>query len=94
MVLVYIKKFSDPKKFFEEIYLEKSKSLHGIVPSVTKKHMECMSFSKNLFKYLETIGQVDKKFIVAYDTSKDLVLLFDQHAVHERVRLEELMNGK
>lgn len=61
---------------------------------MTKKHIESMSFSKDIFKNLEIIGQVDRKFIVAFDTSKDLVLLFDQHAVHERVRLEELMTGK
>lgn len=49
-----------------------------------------MSFTKNLFMNLEVIGQVDKKFIATLDKTKNLILLFDQHAVHERVRLEEL----
>jgi DNA mismatch repair ATPase MutL len=38
---------------------------------------------------IHVIGQLDKKFILASVGSK--LLAFDQHAVHERIRLEELM---
>ena len=53
------------------------------------------------------IGQVDKKFIGAtmpYDgegggnacgrNRSRLLVLFDQHAVHERIRLETLIKGQ
>ncbi|KAJ3648441.1 hypothetical protein Zmor_020245 [Zophobas morio] len=84
----------DPKKFFEEIYLEKSKLIENSIPNITKcarhRGFENMSFTKSIFKNLEVIGQVDNKFIAALEKTKNLVLLFDQHAVHERVRLEEL----
>ena len=54
-----------------------------------------------MFRGLSVIGQVDKKFIAAtmvYDgdgerRSSRLLVLFDQHAVHERIRLETLIKG-
>ena len=50
-----------------------------------------MTFDKKeIFDDLEVIGQVDKKFIAAI--SKGIFLLFDQHAVHERIRLETLID--
>jgi DNA mismatch repair ATPase MutL len=93
---------SDPKKFFEEIYLAKSKLIEGSIPNVSKsgyaKHavqnFENMSFTKSLFKNLEMIGQVDCKFIAVLEKTKKLILLFDQHAVHERVRLEQLCESR
>ena len=58
-------------------------------------------FSHNLFKNLNFIGQVDKKFIaVSAEQHEDAVscrqlfILFDQHAVHERIRLEDLLKGE
>lgn len=43
------------------------------------------------------MGQVDNKFIATVmkgsDESSDFLVLFDQHAVHERIRLEENMAG-
>ncbi|CAL1272605.1 unnamed protein product [Larinioides sclopetarius] len=55
-------------------------------------------FTQNCFNNLKVIGQVDCKFIACImeepnNNSKDskLLILFDQHAVHERVRLEELI---
>ena len=62
-----------------------------------------MRFRMDLFDKIRVLGQVDKKFIavVAKDlnisngtTSKDILLLFDQHAVHERIRLEKLISGE
>ena len=57
-------------------------------------------FSHDIFDKLNFIGQVDRKFI-AVSVEEDLrtggrqlFLLFDQHAVHERIRLEDLIKGK
>ena len=58
-----------------------------------------VKFNNDLFDYLEILGQVDKKFIAAMAPSDDvnqganLFILFDQHAVHERIRLESLLAG-
>ena len=57
----------------------------------------------DLFDKIRVLGQVDKKFIavMAKDlnisnvtTTQDILLLFDQHAVHERIRLEKLRSGE
>lgn len=37
---------------------------------------------------MKTVGQVDQKFIAV--TSNNILYVSDQHAVHERVRLEKL----
>ncbi|XP_071079978.1 DNA mismatch repair protein Mlh3-like [Haliotis cracherodii] len=55
-------------------------------------------FTKTMLKSFQVLGQVDNKFIACVlkteeqNTSKapDLIVLFDQHAAHERVRLEQL----
>ncbi|RZC27690.1 uncharacterized protein BDFB_000738 [Asbolus verrucosus] len=89
----------DPKTFFEEIYMEKSKLIENAVPNVSRSALakreifENMSFTKEVFKNLDVIGQVDHKFIAVLERTKNLILLFDQHAVHERVRLEQLLEG-
>ncbi|XP_076360566.1 uncharacterized protein LOC143252400 isoform X2 [Tachypleus tridentatus] len=55
-------------------------------------------FGKFVFQNFEVVGQVDNKFIACLVPSseqslvKDLLVLFDQHAVHERIRLEQLMD--
>ena len=46
---------------------------------------------------LKVLGQLDKKFIVTATTvenNKEVIVLFDQHAVHERIRVENLTGGK
>ena len=56
-------------------------------------------FTKQQLQGAVVIGQVDEKFIVAkmsFDTddrNQERLILFDQHAVHERIRLETLMKG-
>jgi hypothetical protein len=57
-------------------------------------------FSKADLKSVKVLAQVDKKFIVAKakissnsEVEAELLILFDQHAVHERIRLEALMRG-
>ena len=64
--------------------------------------MERLRHEITILIYLQVLGQLDNKFIacsIKY-TSKDelnsppcdLVVLFDQHAVHERVRLETIID--
>lgn len=53
-----------------------------------------------LFIWFQILGQVDSKFIAAKIKSKsnkddeEFLVLFDQHAVHERIRLENHLAGK
>ena len=47
---------------------------------------------------LQVLGQLDNKFIVTVvgprcGKNQNVIVLFDQHAVHERIRLECLMKG-
>ena len=61
-----------------------------------------VQFKRSMFRGLSVIGQVDKKFIAATMPNDDdgrngssrLLVLFDQHAVHERIRLEALIKGQ
>lgn len=48
--------------------------------------------------HLQVLGQLDNKFIVTVVgprcvKNQNVIVLFDQHAVHERIRLESLMKG-
>ena len=54
---------------------------------------ESLNLSKPDLENVTVIGQIDKKFI-AVKTRKNQLLLFDQHAAHERVRLETLLLSK
>ena len=66
-------------KYFKEI---------NQFPLITKvKEGENVKLSRSLFEHL-IVGQVDKKYILSI--FGDTVLLFDQHAVHERINLEYL----
>lgn len=55
---------------------------------------DTITFDKECLRNIMTIGQVDKKFIAAMTKGDKLLLLFDQHAVHERIRLEKLLKSK
>ncbi|MEQ2181761.1 hypothetical protein GOODEAATRI_014812, partial [Goodea atripinnis] len=60
-------------------------------------------FSKNMIHSMKVVNQVDKKFLACLinardgdsaaqiDTEGNLLVLVDQHAAHERVRLENLV---
>lgn len=43
---------------------------------------------------MKVIGQVDSKFIAVLLHPKQHLVLFDQHAADERVRVENLFKGK
>ncbi|CAG9766357.1 unnamed protein product [Ceutorhynchus assimilis] len=85
---------NSPKTFFENIYKEKTKQFDANIPSVHENALKIpkdfVNFDNKMFKSLRVLGQLDKKFIVVYETTKDLLILFDQHAVHERIRVERL----
>jgi DNA mismatch repair ATPase MutL len=54
-------------------------------------------FDKSILKNLNVIGQWESKFILAKICSTDEqnisgLLIFDQHAIHERIRLESMCN--
>ena len=63
-------------------------------------------FRQELFDKIHVLGQVDRKFIAVVGKSvntstssnnnsiTNILVLFDQHAVHERIRLENLICGK
>ncbi|KAF2882431.1 hypothetical protein ILUMI_23750 [Ignelater luminosus] len=100
----YINDYKDANKFFEELYREQAKQFQSLIPNInvndlpksmkrlySKSHGQ--SFTKDIFADLTIVGQLDKKFIVALSKGKNLIILFDQHAVHERVRLETLFSG-
>lgn len=66
-----------------------------------------MKFKKDDLRNIKVISQWDRKFIVAkltineFDANNDgikglneVLVLLDQHAVHERIRLERLISGK
>ena len=68
-------------------------------------HSRAVQLDKSIFEHLNVMGQADNKFIVAtasigldsLGNSKagdQTLLVFDQHAVHERVRLEKLVEGQ
>lgn len=80
------------------MYKEKLNSMENCIPTAvhSKKHSDLnypISFDKTFLSKVTVIGQVDKKFIAALEETKHLLVLFDQHAVHERIRLEELLEG-
>lgn len=52
-----------------------------------------MSFSRKMFDSLEVVGQLDQKFLVVHEKSENLLVLFDQHAVDERIRVERFLKG-
>lgn len=91
--------FLDPTAFFENFYKEKLKMLDNIIPNITTtgcklNHLKGdISLDKECLKNISIIGQVDNKFIAAIKEDDKLLLLFDQHAVDERIRLEKLSKG-
>ncbi|XP_026474826.1 DNA mismatch repair protein Mlh3-like [Ctenocephalides felis] len=61
--------------------------------------LQRISFNSSLFEKIQVLGQLDNKFIVCLLYNKSTVAadtkvlaLFDQHAVHERIRVEKLID--
>ncbi|XP_046627982.1 DNA mismatch repair protein MutL-like [Neodiprion virginianus] len=52
-------------------------------------------FKKELFNVIEVVKQINDNFIVAVALNQDdiALLLIDQHAIHERIRYEDLLKG-
>ncbi|XP_019875543.2 DNA mismatch repair protein MutL [Aethina tumida] len=87
--------YQDPKIFFQKLYEEKAKLFEDDIPTAdaipkSLRSANGKTFQKDVFKFLQVIGQIDKKFIAAIDTRDKLLIIFDQHAAHERLRLEYL----
>ena len=55
---------------------------------------DSVCFSKSDIDSVEYINQIDNKFLccVLSVKNRDILVLFDQHAVHERIRLEGLIS--
>ncbi|XP_076228815.1 uncharacterized protein LOC116428374 [Nomia melanderi] len=51
---------------------------------------------KELLKFVTVLGQVNNELIVGLAVKNDtkMLLLMDQHAIHERIRYENLLNSK
>lgn len=92
------------KQFFDDLYREKSKQFDRLIPNASVNtlqrgivkiynNLEAESITKDIFEDLTIIGQWDNKFIIALVKKKGMMILFDQHAVHERIRLENLLEG-
>ncbi|XP_063545755.1 uncharacterized protein LOC134753745 [Cydia strobilella] len=60
------------------------------------KDNACLTFNAESLQNAKVLGQVDRKFIVTIlngnsNDAHSFLVLFDQHAVHERIRLEQNM---
>ena len=98
--------FTDFEEFFQQFCGSKTGTNIDVNNITTKiqsstgkrlmKNLNSISFTKELFKNCEFIGQIDNKFLATRCKVQncDLIILFDQHAVHERIRLEDFLKGK
>lgn len=69
-----------------------AKEFQSLVPKVYTGFRQ-NQLTKQLLKDVKLIGQLDRKFILGLTEGDSFLLIFDQHAVHERIRLEELLEG-
>ena len=69
------------------------KNFSGLITSALQK--EC-KFTKSVMANIHVVSQVDRKFIscITQEDEKRYLLLIDQHAAHERVCLERLMQSR
>ncbi|XP_062588687.1 DNA mismatch repair protein Mlh3-like [Saccostrea cucullata] len=64
--------------------------------SKAQRSLNPCTFTKDMLKDVEVLGQMDNKFIIcvlrteSQSHGSGLLVVFDQHAAHERVRLEQL----
>lgn len=90
--------FSDYRSFFDELYRQKAREFEGnmqTIPTVSKASFETMiTFSQDILNDVSVVGQIDKKFIAVVTGEEKRLVFFDQHAVHERIRVEKLLKGE
>ncbi|KAJ9061791.1 hypothetical protein DSO57_1017198 [Entomophthora muscae] len=74
--------------------IQRPKHLYKHLQAATQGHTTSLHLEKSQLSCLEVIGQVDKKYILCLISEplccSKRIIAFDQHAVHERVRLEWL----
>ena len=54
------------------------------------KTRRSLAVTRTALRRAQLVGQVDKKFLIAFSAADGLMIVVDQHAAHERVRLEAL----
>ncbi|KAF7265196.1 hypothetical protein GWI33_021389 [Rhynchophorus ferrugineus] len=85
---------NDPEEFFKEMYKEKAMSYENIIPSIkmdVSKWRTGLCLERTKLNNIVVLGQLDNKFIVTLQVTEGLLILFDQHAVDERIRLERFL---
>lgn len=85
----------DWKLFLDELYKQKARQFEKSIPKappITNDFGKALS--RSVLNNLEIIGQVDRKFIAVVEKYEKKLYFFDQHAVHERIRVEKLVKGK
>lgn len=96
-MVYYLPTLLDPKTFFEKIYKDKSEQFDPCIPTLQHKNLKVplnyINYDHQSFKNIQVIGQLDNKFIVALDINSNMLVLFDQHAVHERILVEKHFKG-
>ena len=50
-----------------------------------------ITLKKSMLKKMEVIGQLDDKYILTFVREENVILVIDQHAAHERIRLETML---
>lgn len=94
--------FSESKMLWENPVF--GVDIQDLLPSVANKRVlrhsnfdkiyNSVSFTKDALKDIQLIGQVEKQFIACVlddSTKQNVLVLIDQHAAHERIRLEKLL---
>jgi DNA mismatch repair ATPase MutL len=72
----------------------KKKIRHHKLNSIRGKsyHQISEHLEKKIIKKLKIIGQFDKKFLICMNHDDNSIVIFDQHAVHERILYEFYSN--
>ncbi len=78
----FTEKFCDNILIRETIKEEKNFCKH-----IKKKNLINLNLQKKALEHLKIIGQFDKKFLITI-TNENKLIIFDQHAVHERILYE------
>ena len=64
--------------------------------SIPRRHVHHVSLDKGLLRAFSYVGRFDGKFIVGLlkgSMQTSLLVLLDQHAIHERIRLESMVQS-